>query len=47
MTKYTFTVYSPLLKKTFINHDYFANEESFRLYAVSLYNNNWSLISIG
>jgi len=46
MKKYTFSVYSPLLKKTFINYDYFSDDAHFRLFALALYSGNWSLISV-
>ena len=44
--KYTYSVYSPLLKKTFINYDYFRSEGDFKLFALALYSGNWSLISV-
>jgi hypothetical protein len=46
MKKYTFSVYSPILKKEFINSEYFTSEANFRLYALALYSGNWSLISV-
>ena len=46
MKKYTYSVYSPLLKKTFINSDYFRSEGDFKLFALALYSGNWSLISV-
>ena len=46
MKKYTFLVYSPILKKEFINFEYFASDANFRLYAFALYSGNWSLISV-
>ena len=46
MKKYTFLVYSPILKKEFINSEYFTSEANFRTYALALYSGNWHLISV-
>ena len=46
MLKITFSVYAPLLKKTFINVKTVKSMEDFRLYAYSLYSGNWAIISV-
>jgi len=46
MKKYTFDVYSPILKKTFRNVREFASESDFRLHCFALYSGNWSLVSV-
>lgn len=43
---YTFTTFSPLLKKTFTQVKEFDTEADFRLYATALYSGNWSLVSV-
>ncbi len=45
MLKVTFSVYSPILKKTFVNVKNVKSIEDFRLYAYSLYSGNWSIVS--
>jgi hypothetical protein len=46
MKKYTFSVYSPILEKEFINSEYFTSEANFRTYALALYSGNWQLLSV-
>jgi hypothetical protein len=45
MKTYTFTIYSPILNKSFTDAKEFKNEADFRLYVTALYSGNWSLIS--
>lgn len=44
--KITFKIYSPILKKIFINVETFRTMEDFRLYAYSLYSGNWEIVSV-
>ena len=46
MKKYTFSVYSPILGKEFINSEYFTSEANFRTYALALYSGNWQLLLV-
>jgi hypothetical protein len=46
MKKYTYNVYSPLLKRTFINHEYFEDDGSFKLFVTALYSGRWYLLSV-
>jgi hypothetical protein len=46
MQKYTFTTYSPILKKTFTQVEWFSSMANFRLYAMALYSAGWELLSV-
>jgi hypothetical protein len=45
MKTYTFTIYSPILNKSFTDAKKFKSEADFKLYVTALYSGNWSLIS--
>ena len=46
MRKYTYLVYSPILKKTFTHERSFESDADFRLHCYALYSGNWKLLSI-
>jgi len=46
MKTYKFTVYSPILKKSFEHTEKFKSMGDFTLYCYSLYSGNWKLVSI-
>ena len=46
MFKIKFNTYSPCLDKWFINETTAKDMASFRLYALSLWSGNWSIISV-
>jgi hypothetical protein len=45
MKTYTFTIYSPILNKSFTDAKEFKSEADFKLYVTALYSGNWSLVS--
>ena len=46
MLKVTFSTYSAVLGKTFINVKTVQTMADFRLYAYSMFSGNWSILSI-
>jgi len=47
MIKVTFKVFEPVLNKTFINTKEVKTMEDFTLYANSLWNGRWKILSVG